>query len=375
MWTAHAEAANLAAEGLKTYKENTDQAVIAQEVFAQFIEGTAAEVTKLDKSLKTMADGAVEAQAAQGELYETLRDGNLELGAWVTATDVAAERATAFAEALEDLNSASELTLSQRIIDLSDGIHGFGEALQEANEAGVEWSEIDFIPDTWEEVQDMPDDLRGVVESFAGMRDQIQGELAAAFETGGTSGLLTAVGTLRTAIINELKAAGITGAAELKAALEALGLDDQTIEILIEVSGQEQARQALAGIQGTIDSLVDAGLIGIQTSVDIAAGRGHRPEEGAGDGDRSVRAGRVDGAGRVGSVDPRRQGQSSTIHRRCPPPDLRRCRSQHRSGRRRPARVRRPVPQRHFHHRRRQLRRRENAVRVEDTEGRRPIRG
>ena len=73
--------------------------------------------------------------------------------------DVAAGRADTFATALDDVNESSELNYSNRIIDYSEGVDRFGQALRDASDAGIDFVGVDLIPDTWAEVRDMPDEL------------------------------------------------------------------------------------------------------------------------------------------------------------------------------------------------------------------------
>lgn len=218
---------------------------------------------KLDEKLEADAAAAAELDAALG-------DAALSIDEFNRSANTGEARASAFAEGLDAINAASEVGLSQRIIASSDALDTFGEGLAGLGDIVRENGAIDFIPDSWDEVRNMPDELRPVIDAFAGMRDAIQTELANAFETGGLTGFNTALENIRTAVTNELAAAGIEGGQALDDALRALGLDDETINILIKTTGDAQARAALDGLQSIIDNLVSEGVIEPQVAVNIA---------------------------------------------------------------------------------------------------------
>lgn len=218
---------------------------------------------KIDEQLQADA-------AAADELNAAMADAGAALDEFNASANTAEGRATAFAEGLDAINRSSDIGLAQRIIASSDALDDFAEGLAGLGDIVRENGAIDFIPDTWDEVRNMPDELRPVVEAFAGMRESIQTELGHAFETGGLAGFQTALADIRTAVTNELAAAGIEGGQALDDALRALGLDDETINILIRTTGDAQARAALDGLRGIIDNLVSAGKIDAQVAVDIA---------------------------------------------------------------------------------------------------------
>jgi hypothetical protein len=210
---------------------------------------------------KTSEDGGAAAKALF-DMNRALRLAGLN---W----DEAAARATSFAAGLDAINAASEVGFSQKIIDASDAVDSFGEALDTARQNGVDFANTDFIPDTWAEVRDMDKDVAPLVDAFATMRDQIQTELTDAFNVGGLPAFNEHLANIRRAVTNELRDAGIEGGEEFRQAMKALGLDDETINILLQVQGEEEARQKIDTILGAVNDIPPDILLQIQATAMI----------------------------------------------------------------------------------------------------------
>ena len=202
---------------------------------------------KLDEKLQADADAAAEAAAAIDEM-------NQELAAVVHTMDDAARRSDAFGAALEGANQ-DELDLQQTLLGFVDGLDAVGEAFKEAADAGIDFATTDLVPETMAKVRDMPEELRPVGEALLGLRDTIQEDLQGAFAGGGAGSLRESVAAWTAGVTEEIQQLGLSAedeAAAIKQTLEALGLTDTQIDLIIATSGEEQARAVIGNLQGLI---------------------------------------------------------------------------------------------------------------------------
>ena len=208
---------------------------------------------KFDEHMDDIAVAEEEAALALQEFNEATEDAAREL-------DTAESRADAFAAAMERTRTTLRGVQTEQLISFVDNLHGVGDALNEAHDAGVAFTGIDIVPDTWDEVLAMPEELRPVVEAFGAMRESIATEMGEAFAAEGAPGVRTWAANTRTAVVDEIKAMnlGVTEeAALISQTLTELGLTDPQIEATITLAGQEQARQALGIFASEIEALPD----------------------------------------------------------------------------------------------------------------------
>ena len=208
---------------------------------------------KVDEHMAEAAEAAAELALELQEANEAAADAARELGT-VTA------RADAFAAAMERTATALGRMETDELIGFVDGMHGMGDALAEANKEGIDFAKIDIVPDTWEEVLAMPEELRPVVEAIGGFAESVNSEMGEAFAADGAPGVREWAGNTRQAVIDEISAMGLgveEEAALIEQTLTELGLTDVQIEAAITLAGEEQARQALDIFASDIEDLPD----------------------------------------------------------------------------------------------------------------------
>ena len=249
VWEALVGEFGKGAVDLDLTKDMVDQLAQATGLAAEDITAMAVAEAKLRE--EDLAKKLEEDRKALEELNNELETAALEFGD-------AEDRAAAFASALEKVNRSSDLDLSIRVIGFVEGMNSVSEALTEANNAGVDFSTTDIVPDSWEEVLGMPEALKPVAEAFVGFRDTVQSEMALAFEEGGSARTREWAADTRQAVTDEIEAMGLETTEEvalIKQSLEELGLTEEQIDIFIAVSGQEQAKAVLNDLSGLIGGL------------------------------------------------------------------------------------------------------------------------
>ena len=206
-------------------------------------------VTAAEEALVAASEAAKEHAAAQEELAVAVAEANTELSS-------AASRADGWAAAMDRLNEASELTAGAEINDFVDGLEGMNEALGKIDLSKLNAGEIDLLPppDDWQAWLNMPEEAQGVIDAMSGFREQIQSEMGQAFEARGAEGAIEWANKTRVAVVDSLKAMGITSEDAIKQILSALGLLPDQVTTQINIS---QAEQALAVIDSIVTGLGD----------------------------------------------------------------------------------------------------------------------
>jgi hypothetical protein len=207
---------------------------------------------KLDEKLDADAKAALAAEQAMIEL-------GAALSGVIDDMNTAAARADAFAAALEQIESVDppEVTAAietqQAITDLEDLVGAFTAWRDELGK--TDFSNVDVVPDSWSEIQALPDDLPPVLEAIAGFRETIQSEMAQAFERDGPAGLRDWSDSMRTAVTQSLsEVEGITQD-QINQVLSALGLLPEDVEVLIQVSVDQQKINVIQDVVAALDNI------------------------------------------------------------------------------------------------------------------------
>lgn len=190
-----------------------------------------------------------EQEQALAELQGALDDVGRSLG------DIA-DRGDVFARVLDQRNF--QLAESTEIIEFSDGLDTLAEAMKDLEESWPDdgtFPGLDLIPDTWNEVRNMPEELRPVIAALEQFGQSVETEMAQAFDTGGASGVREWAENTRTAIENSLRGAGIESQRQIDQILSALGLLPEQVDVAIQVSNEERARNVIAGMESAIANL------------------------------------------------------------------------------------------------------------------------
>ena len=203
-----------------------------------------------EKALTELVSALDAARQAQEEFKLSVEDAELVL--------LAAETASAsFAKALDRVNEASDLDFSQMALDTVESFDSMKSALGDLEDVAVDWATVDLTPDSVEELRGIPDELAKVTDGIAGMRDSIQTELQAAFDTGGIDAYTSKAAFFRDEILAQYPqafrdaGAGAEEADRLTADLVAdLGLLPRDVEIMIALTHEEEARRARRVLRG-----------------------------------------------------------------------------------------------------------------------------
>lgn len=202
---------------------------------------------KLEEKIADQAAAADEAQQAFTDLYNAL-------ALFSAGFDDAAVRGDAFAAALERINAqGDELQESQETVTFADRLRDLGDAIDEIKDSDLEG--LDLVPDTWEEVLNMPEELRPVLDALSQFRDSVTTEMTEAFASGGDEGVREWAQNTRTAIVDQLKAAGIESQEQINQILSALGLLPPQVETTIKISKEEEARSIIGNLSSVISQL------------------------------------------------------------------------------------------------------------------------
>jgi hypothetical protein len=218
----------------------------------------AAAAAQIEQVQKAFADAGEAAQAAvddQFALAQSIADAAADM-------DTGALAAEGFASALDQINQASELDFSMMAIDTVESFDTIKEALEGAQAAGVDWSNVDLTPESLDELKGITPELEAVTQAVSGMRDSIQTELTAAFDTGGIQAYRDKAAFFLGEVRDQFKTAFMeAGATEDEAIAKAdelaaaLGLLPKQVEIQIKLTQAEAARKALEIFKSDIDSL------------------------------------------------------------------------------------------------------------------------
>lgn len=209
------------------------------------------ETFDLAEAEREAADALAEMQAALDEVGRGL--------------DEAADRGDAMTGVLTELGRVGELGQSQELIGFVGGLNGVVDALEDLDAATSrsEMAELDLVPDTWEEVLNMPEELAPVVQALGQFAGEVQREMSQAFEEGGAPGVIEWAANTRQAVIDSLPS-DVTDE-QVQEILSALGLLPEQVEMAIVLSNEERAR-------GVIDSMASAiAGLPLETQLQIAA--------------------------------------------------------------------------------------------------------
>ena len=244
------------------------------------------------ESEKFFGTAVEETTAAVGDDLAMLDERNKRLREMKDAYQVAAaglaqavDDADAFAAAFDRVNEASELDFSTMALDTVDSFDAMKEAIKGTKDIAVNWSKVDLTPDSVEELKGIPDELAAVTEGISGMRDTIQTELTAAFETGGIDAYTEKAEFFRTQVLEQfpgafekMGASSEEATAQATALADELGLMPEDIEIMIQLTREEEARAALDAFSSVISQLPESAQVTINTAVaqgDVEAALGY----------------------------------------------------------------------------------------------------
>jgi tRNA threonylcarbamoyladenosine modification (KEOPS) complex Cgi121 subunit len=247
-----------------------DAAVEAREELEETATGVGEAAVEAREALEEMATGIGDAAVEGREAFEDMLSGigaaaqegakqlqglNDGLADVADNLDTAAGRAAAFGGALGGINT--DLDNTTATIEFNDRLKTLHETLHDLNDAvgDTDFASMELVPDSWEEVRNMPDELRPVVEALTGFRDIMQSEFTQAFERGGSPEAIQWAQNTRRAVVDELRLAGIEAPEQVNEILDALGLLPDQVETTIRISNEAQARQILDDIRAQIEAL------------------------------------------------------------------------------------------------------------------------
>jgi hypothetical protein len=210
---------------------------------------------KLDEEVGAIGAAVVELGEAQREATAAALELTNSLAIQMAGFDEAAGRADALASALEGVNEASDLSEFEEISNVRQPLTDLIGSIQALKDAGADLATTDFVPDTWTEVTNMPEELEPVVAAFKDLREGIQSEMVEAFEHGGAAELTQWARDMRTEVVSEIEGMGLEAgeqAALIQQTLHELGLTDEQINLVIATSGQDQARAVLDSLSSMI---------------------------------------------------------------------------------------------------------------------------
>ena len=266
VWEALVTEMGKGAVDMERAKELTDQLAQATNLSADEIAAMAiaeAELRKQELAKKLEAD-----EEAMREFEAAVAEANATL-------NTAEARADAFGRALDRVNAPSDLTQGLEIQQFVNDLNGVQEAYEGLTDAQIEAvnaGELDLVPDDWEEIRHMPEELQPVLAALGSFRDVVGTEMTQAFETGGAAGVKAWAADTTTAVLDMLESTGIAtrdASGELtdaaKQVLETLGLLPEQTDLFINISIDEQKLAVLEDLAGALDLPSD-----VATNVTVA---------------------------------------------------------------------------------------------------------
>lgn len=218
--------------------------------------------------LDDTADAAGEAAEAQQEMADAVDE------AGVAMLDAAAN-SEAFSEALKRVNANSSLDFGQMAQDTVASFDSVKESLDGIeHKSKIDWSNFDITPDEYSELKGMPDTLAAVTDAVSGMRGSIQTELQAAFDSGGIDAYTEKATFFRDQVIDQfpakfaaMGASTEEAAAQTQALVADLGLLPEDVEIMIQLTREEEARNALDAFSSVIAGMPTDVQVAINTAI------------------------------------------------------------------------------------------------------------
>jgi len=222
---------------------------------------------ELDKQMENAAEAIGETVQQSLALSTAVRDARLAM----LDSGLAAE---AFADAMEQVNQASQLDFSQMALDTVASFDAMKESLVGLKEVAVDWSSVDLSPDSVEELRGIPDELAAVTDGISGMRDTIQTELQAAFDTGGIEAYIEKAAFFRREVGPQFRQAFIDAGAGPREAdrlvrelMDDLELLPKDVQIQVQLTRQEEARNALAAFASVIELMPESVQVAINARI------------------------------------------------------------------------------------------------------------
>jgi hypothetical protein len=245
----------------------TNGAAVAK-VFGSDVEGA----THATSFFTTALDRAKEVGAEAAKAQQEMADAVSEAGIAMLDAEANSE---AFASALDRVNAASDLDFAQMAQDTVKSFDDVKGALDDIeHKSKIDWSNFDITPDEYSELKGMPDELAAVTDAVSGMRGSIQTELQAAFATGGIDAYTQKATFFRDQVVDQFpakfKAMGASteeAAAQTQALVADLGLLPEDVQIMIQLTREEEARNALDAFSTVIGQMPRDVQVAINTAI------------------------------------------------------------------------------------------------------------
>lgn len=209
--------------------------------------------TKLAEKIAEDEQALKDAAEAADKFAQSLA----EAAANVNSSDF---RSGAISTVFDQLNELSRLDTSSQLTDIADAFTAIDDAARAYPKSIVPF---DLIPDNWDEVKNMPEDLQGITDAIGGFRDAVQTQLAEAFTFGGPEALRQAAADITTQFegpFREMMARNNASVEETNEAwnqfLRDVGLAPENIEMTVTLAVDQQKLQVLqdiasgAGLEG-----------------------------------------------------------------------------------------------------------------------------
>jgi hypothetical protein len=213
---------------------------------------------------------------------EDLADAVNNIGVqWKQMSDEVSEKS--FADALDQFDSLSELDLAQVRQDTVKSFDDVKAAIGKAAGEVKNWGKLDLTPDSFEELKGMPAQFADITDAVSAMRGSMQTELKAAFDSGGVKAFSDKfdffAGQVREQFTGLFRGLGLPEdqvQRQVQAILDDLGLLPKQKEIIIKLTRDQEAKNALDLFMSDIDKIEEA-----QPTVDIRARIAEGDIEGA----------------------------------------------------------------------------------------------
>lgn len=226
-------------EGLRMWEDHQQAAEEALQAEADAVEDAIEGLQEHAGAVIEAAQAFVEMQSAVDDVARSLDD--------------VADRGGAMSGVLAELGRIGELGQSQELIGFVGGLQGVVDAIDELSRSDLEG--LDLVPDTWDEVLNMPEELGPVVQALGTFAGDVQREMSQAFEAGGDAGVREWAENTRTAITEALLGAADLTEGQVNEILSALGLLPEQIEMAIVISNQERATSVIESMASVIAGL------------------------------------------------------------------------------------------------------------------------
>jgi tetratricopeptide (TPR) repeat protein len=201
--------------------------------------------TDTAQAIADVRDAIKEADDAAAAFAETVGEASI-------AANMSGARLDAIEGVFDTFNQFGELDTAQRLGDIDEAFGAIDDAARAFPDSILPF---DLVPDSWDEVLNMPDDLKGISDAIGQFSQATQTQMATAFEFGGPDAMRETANDIRRnfhePFMQMMERNGATteeANAQWRDFLGTIGLTPDQVDVQIELAIDQQKLQLLRDI-------------------------------------------------------------------------------------------------------------------------------